>query len=115
MLETLTYYALSTLGAFFVLLIWSGAIVVVERVRARLENRDPADEEFNGPAILNIYRFGLLTIMIATFITIPVVGNLLLIAGTFLKDGITAGMIACVIIMTIFPFAQYIKCGKAKV
>ena len=96
-------------------MIWSGVIVVVERIRARLENRIPADEEFNGPAILNIYKFGFFTIMMATLITIPVAGNLLLIAGTFLKDGITAGMIACVIIMTIFPFAQYIKCGKAKV
>lgn len=114
MLETLTYYTLSTLGALFVILIWSGAIVVVERIRARLEDRIPADEEFSGPAILNIYNFGLLTIMIATFITIPVAGNLLFFVGAFFKDGIAAGMIACTIIMTIFPFVQHMKCGRAK-
>lgn len=96
-------------------MIWSGVIVVVERIRARLENRIPADEEFNGPAILNIYKFGFFTIMIATLITIPVAGNLLLITGSFIKNGITAGMIACVIIMTIFPFIQHLKCGKAEI
>ena len=114
MLATLTSYALSVLGAFFVLMIWSGIIVVVERIRARLEDRTPADEEFNGPAILNIYKFGLFTIMIATLITIPVAGNLLLITGSFIKNGITAGMIACVIIMTVFPFVQHLKCGRAE-
>lgn len=80
-------------------MIWSGVIVVVERIRARLENRIPADEEFNGPAILNIYKFGFFTIMMATLITIPVVGNLLFLVGPFLRDGIAAGMIACTIII----------------
>ena len=114
MLATLTSYALSVLGAFFVLMIWSGVIVVVERIRARLENRIPADEEFNGPAILNIYKFGFFTIMMATLITIPVVGNLLFLVGPFLRDGIAAGMIACTIIMTIFPLVQHLKCGRAE-
>lgn len=95
-------------------MIWSGVIVVVERIRARLENRIPVDEEFSGPAILNIYKFGFFTIMMATLITIPVTGNLLFLVGSFLRDGIAAGMIACTLIMTIFPFLQHIRYGKAE-
>lgn len=114
MLGTISYYLLSTLGAFFVLMIWSGVIVVVDRIRARLEDRTPTDEEFNGPAILNIYKFGFLTILLATLVTIPVAGNLLFLAGAFIRDGIVSGMIACTLIMTIFPFLQHIKCGRAE-
>lgn len=114
MQEMILTHLIGVPSALFVVMIWSGIIVVVERIRARLEDRTPADEEFNGPAILNIYKFGLFTIMIATLITIPVAGNLLLITGSFIKNGITAGMIACVIIMTVFPFIQHLKCGKAE-
>lgn len=114
MQEMILTYLIGVPSALFVVMIWSGIIVVVERIRARLEDRIPADEEFNGPAILNIYKFGFFTIMMATLITIPVVGNLLFLVGPFLRDGIAAGMIACTIIMTIFPFVQHLKCGRAE-
>jgi len=114
MQEMILTYLIGVPSALFVVMIWSGVIVVVERIRARLENRIPADEEFNGTAILNIYKFGFFTIMMATLITIPVVGNLLFLVGPFLRDGIAAGMIACTIIMTIFPFVQHLKCGRAE-